>query len=308
MTSSEGRHRDRYSDWFAISKETKESEFSLRMASHNPQPVTCVRINSRGSRIAIASRNRIQVYQEGTQERFELINEEHVESMCFTADDIHIVAGGKHSIVYLWDILAREIRHRFFGHTGDIVFLDAARSGNRVVSGSNDGTARLWSPGTAASLLTFNVGKSLTCVALSHSGTLMAAGSTDGKVLVRIWETLFGALLDVVGEQTSTVSSIAFCPKGLMIIAGSLDGTVQLYEISKTSRATSISDNSSRLLRCKTIFSCYDRVFDVSFSPNGAWVALATKDRGVQFFNTDGILQLVLFEDQCGAFRTYPRN
>jgi WD40 repeat protein len=304
MASSEGRINVRNEDWFTISKETKESKLSIRMASYIPQQVTCVRLSSDGYRTAMVTRNGIMVFEDGSGERIDLIydpaDKEYVQSLCFTADDLHIVAGGKHSIIYLWDILTMEIRHRFFGHTGDIVCLDAARSGNRVVSGSTDGTARVWNLSTGASLLTFNVGKPLTCVALSPSGTLMAAGSPDGKV--RIWETLLGGLVDVVAENTSTVTSIAFCPKGLMIIAGSLDGTVRLYAISRTSNATPISDISSHLGGCKTVFSCYDRILDVSFSPNGAWVALATKDRGVQFFNMDGILQLVLYEDQYGAF------
>lgn len=132
MASSEGRIIERYEDWLTISKETKDSELSISTASYTPQGVAGVRLSSDGYRTAMASRNRIIIDQVGTGERIELIydpaDKEHVESLCFTADNLHIVAGGKHSIIYLWDILTMEVQHRFLGHTGGIVCLDAARS------------------------------------------------------------------------------------------------------------------------------------------------------------------------------------
>jgi WD40 repeat protein len=76
------------------------------------------------------------------------------------------------------------------GHTGNVFCVAFAPHGNRLASGSSDGTARLWDPKTGDALTVFkghNGG--VNSVAFSPDGRILAvaAGDIDTPGAVKLW-------------------------------------------------------------------------------------------------------------------------
>jgi len=75
------------------------------------------------------------------------------------------------------------------GHTGNVYSVNCSPDGSRIVSGSNDGTIRIWDAETFEEILVLRGHESYVhSVCFSPDGALLASGSGDGTV--RIWDSV----------------------------------------------------------------------------------------------------------------------
>ena len=99
----------------------------------------------------------------------------------------------------------------FAGHTGFVMSVAFSPDGTCVLTGSGDGTARLWETNTGRLLSTWQGHtSSVNSVAFSPDGTRMLTGSSDGTA--RLWEASTGRLLSTWQGHTLSVNSVAFSP------------------------------------------------------------------------------------------------
>jgi WD40 repeat protein/tetratricopeptide (TPR) repeat protein len=99
---------------------------------------------------------------------------------------------------------------------------------------------------------------------ISPDGRFVAA--TSGLV-VRIWETATGRLVQVLGGHDARVMSIAFSPDGQLLASGSSDQTVRIWVVATGAEQLCLRGHRSRV-QC------------VAFHPNGRCVASAAQQPG----------------------------
>ena len=103
--------------------------------------------------------------------------------------------------------------------------------GQRIVSGSDDETVRLWDADTGQPIgapLTGHTG-AVASVAFSPDGQRIVSGSF-GKT-VRLWDADTGQPIGApLTGHTDAVHSVAFSPDGRRIVSGSYDKTVRLWD------------------------------------------------------------------------------
>jgi WD40 repeat protein len=150
-------------------------------------------------------------------------------------------------------------------------------SGSIVVTGDNDGTARMWNVSTGREIgQPIRTGSGpVNAVAFSPDGDLLATADSDGTA--RLWNTGTGrefghALID--GGQVlpaEPVTDVAFSPDGKLLATASRDGTARLWDVSSQRQF-------GRAMANKGVIASNLPMVATAFSPDGN--VLATADRG----------------------------
>lgn len=133
-------------------------------------------------------------------------------------------------IVFLRDVASGRVLHTFGGHLSGISSAALSPDGARVLTGSRDGTARLWDAASGRVLQTFNSHQgAISSVAFSPDGAHVVTGSNDGTV--RLWDAASGRELQTFSGDQHAISSLAFSPDGARLLTGSFGGPARLWTI-----------------------------------------------------------------------------
>ena len=106
--------------------------------------------------------------------------------------------------------------------------------GRWLISGSYDGTIRLWdltTPTARPIVLREQEGPVYT-LAISEDGAWLASGGADG--IVRLWQLANPATqLYMLAGHSGVVNSVAFSPNGCWLATGSGDSTARLWDLTE---------------------------------------------------------------------------
>ncbi len=118
-------------------------------------------------------------------------------------------------------------RHILEGHEGEVNSAAFNFDGTRIVTASNDGTARLWDEeGELITILEGHEGDVNSAV-FNFDGTRIVTASSDGTA--KLWDEE-GALITTLEGHEGEVNSVAFNFDGTRIVTASDDGTARLWD------------------------------------------------------------------------------
>lgn len=188
-------------------------------------------------------------------------------------------------------------------HEMSVIAIAFSPDGGRVVSGSYDGTARVWEVETGREIARMTHQMWVTAVAFSPDGRMVVSGSDDDTV--RVWEAETGREVTRISHKRS-ITTVAFSPDGQRVIFGSEDGTVVVLEtatgqeVARTMYAgivravtysadelwvvtTSYDDTKARMWEASTGRELAQMPHDngigvVTFSLDGRWIASGSTD------------------------------
>ncbi len=178
-------------------------------------------------------------------------------------DGRYMATAGWDSAVPVWDATGR-LRFVLPGHAGPAHRLDWSQDSSRLVTGSDDGTARVWEVtdlgATQVQLLSVQEG-ALTGVAFSPDGTRVLTGTQESAV--SIWDV--GPTGDAeVANIPDADGDVLFASSGRSVLASGLDGS--LTELDVDTRA------QTHVLWSLPPSDARDRSHELS--PDGAAVAI----------------------------------
>ncbi len=132
-------------------------------------------------------------------------------------------------------------------HSGSVESVAFTPSGDRVVSGSSDGTLRVWDPISGKSLLLIE-GAKLGAYALdvSPDGTRVAAGCKDS--VVREFALADGSLLRELDGHLGYVRSVAYTHDGSRLLSTADDGSICVWEGDAAEPATRLEGHLGGVL------------------------------------------------------------
>ena len=140
------------------------------------------------------------------------------------------LAGGSwNDTIRCQDLNNRELSQVFAGHQAAVAWLDFSAEGNRLVSGSLDGTLKVWDMNTGNEICSASHGAPLNQVAISPDGQQAVSCARDPQI--KIWDAVSGSLLKTLEGHRSYVTCVRISSDGRQLISGDFDGKIRIWQL-----------------------------------------------------------------------------
>jgi WD40 repeat protein len=181
-----------------------------------------------------------------------------------------------------------EVR-RFEGHTEPIVCVAFSHDGRRAVTGSYDGSMRLWDVAAGKELHCFEHPRGpVEGVNMSPDGRLAVSACADK--IVRVWDLETGKVVRQLQGHTDSPIGVVFSPDGRRVLSGSHDHTLRLWDVQ-----TSVEIHSFR--------GDADMVSYIALSPDGRQALSGGRDATVRLWDVDSGREVRKFEGHTAFTR-----
>ncbi|KAE8407185.1 WD40-repeat-containing domain protein [Aspergillus pseudonomiae] len=148
-------------------------------------------------------------------------------------NDTTLISGSRDSTICIWDMDSDEVDPKLVlkGHTETVRCLKV--HGGVLVSGGNDGEARVWVIHTGQCLHVLK-GHTGTLYDISFDGSRIVTGSLDSTI--RVWDPQSGACLGVLSGHSGAVTRL--CLQVDTLISADTVGTVKAWSLTTASGRT----------------------------------------------------------------------
>ncbi|GAM19013.1 hypothetical protein SAMD00019534_021880 [Acytostelium subglobosum LB1] len=261
--------------------------YKLNISSHS---ISSVAFNNTGEWLAFGCKDLGQLLVwEWRSETYILKQQGHAYNMSalsYSPDGQNIATGGDDAKVKVWNTTSGYCFVTFSDHEAPVtaVQFSPVASQNAVYSASLDGTVRAYDLLRYRNFRTF-VSPNKTqfgSLAIDPAGEIVVAGSTD-TFEIYVWSIRTGRLTDVLAGHTSPVSSLSFDPINSLLVSGSWDKTVKIWDIYDDGATKETIQNKSDVLA-------------VAYSPDGQRLACSTLDGSIQIFETANWTQMGIID------------
>ena len=158
----------------------------------------------------------------------------------------------------IWEIANKRLLASFMGHTDAIRSLDVSPDGRLLVTGSNDGSVRIWKMRDGSSKVLSTGRRLFPSVRFSPNGRYVAASNFDR--FLRIWNVRSGQLVGKWTDPEGVIRCMAFTPDGEVLVSGCWDGMIRSWDVSSLNApAQSILSAGERIREPGTLAKEYER-------------------------------------------------
>ena len=191
---------------------------------------------------------------------------------------------------HYWQRQAHLDARTFRGHTARVWSADFSPDGRRIVTSSDDGTAKVWDVSTGQAVITLAGHDDwVRSAAFSPDGSRIVTGSKD--YLARIWDAATGAEIRQLRGHRSAIRTVAFSQDGRRIVTACQDGTARTWD-ADTGRPLVILRGHSNW------------VFSAAFAPDGRRIVTAGDDGTARIWDAAEGRELRRLEGHDGNVRT----
>ncbi len=161
----------------------------------------------------------------------------------------------------------------FAGHEGQITDARFSPDGSRVLTSSDDGSARIWrTDGTGKPLVLRGHTAEVSSATFSPDGSRVLTSSDDGTA--RIWRADGTGEPLVLRGHTAQVLSATFSPDGSRVLTSSWDGTARIWHTNGREAPSVLKGHTGQVL-------------SATFSPDGSRVLTSSWDGTARIWHTN---------------------
>ena len=159
----------------------------------------------------------------------------------------------------------------FEGHSESVTAVEISPDGKTAVSGSSDGTLKLWNLSSGKILHSLEGHRSIvTAMEISPDGKTAISGSRDRTL--KLWDLSSGKVLHTLEGHSDEVLVVAISPDNKTAVSGSWDGTLKLWDLSSGQALHTFEGHS-------------DVVTTVAISPDGKTAVSGSNDMTLKLWD-----------------------
>jgi WD40 repeat protein/serine/threonine protein kinase len=159
------------------------------------------------------------------------------------------------------------------GKSGSLMAVAVTGDGKWLITGSTDGTAKMWAADTGIHAKTFDHQSGISAVAVARDGMRLVTGSGNG--LAKIWDMESGTVVRTVPWGHGDVLSLAITPDGHQLLTGYWGGMANVRDMASGREILTLMGHS-------LLVSC------VAVSPDGQRLATGSLDGTARVWDTAG--------------------
>ena len=261
----------------------------------DPSSVTSVAFSGDGKLLAGASIDgevRIWNVADGTV-KASISAEQQLFGLGFWPGQLLAGAMGDGSI-QLWDPATGEEKGILGRHSGACRCVSFIGKGEKLVSGGNGRSLKLWDVAGKKELATLHQAERFddlplpVTMAATGDGSTIAIATEDGGVLLRDGRT--GDIASTVKLHEETVTSLAFSPDGKTLATGSTDKTIKLVETATGKDRATLKGHTNW-------------IYALAFSHDGKTLASGAYDKTVRLWDVETGKEVATIEAHRGSVR-----
>ena len=253
------------------------------MHSISQNEIDFVTLNGTGEWLAFgASKLGQLLVWEWQSESYILKQQGHLDSLnalSYSPNGQRIITAADDGKVKAWDTQSGFCVVTFTEHSSGVTACEYAKRGSVLFTSSIDGSIRAWDLIRYRNFRTFTAPTrlSFSCLAVDPSGEIVCAGSLD-SFDIHIWSVQTGQFLDQLSGHEGPISSMAFSASGGIVITGSWDRTVRIWNVFGRTQTSEPLQLTSDILK-------------VAVRPDGQQLAVSTLDGQLTFWSIIGATQ-----------------
>ena len=242
-----------------------------------PGGVLCVAFSPDGRRLALASRDVVDIYDTSSADR-PIVHQlkghvNFVYSVAFSPDGRVVATGGWDKTIRLWDPATGAQIRTLVGHRGFVRGLAFSADGTQLVSASEDKSVRRWDVAGGGENAAFHGHTAIVhCVAFDPDGILAASGSQDGTV--KLWPAAAPDTQVTFRNSAGWVGTVALAPDGRRV-ATAHNGNIRIWDPRTGEELHRLVGPRGMLGRIALVFS-----------PDGTTLAASGHGTSINLWNT----------------------
>ncbi len=154
-----------------------------------------------------------------------------IKATSFTKDDKYIVSGADDKLIIVWNCVSGMRVAQMEGHAKSVTCVSLSFDTAKLVSGSMDGTAKIWELSSCIEISTLFVGSVVNSVEFSRDAENVLVASQDA--IIRIFHVNTTVELRRMVGHVLSARTASYGPDGLMVASCSSDMAIILWDLKR---------------------------------------------------------------------------